>query len=111
MPVLFTQGYTGYLFDARHLGDVDLLRTATRIWQFDPIARFVDDVIIGAFFDSIGMPRFIVPQPSMAYNKSLNLSHTLHEEDLNYARVHGVTRHQHILLKLRDQGWFRNKGF
>lgn len=108
-PVLFTQGYTGYLFDVSVLGGADLLDAAKRIWKIDPLARFVDDVVVGAFFDELGMPRFAVPQPKMATNDSLNLGDALHDDDMNYARAYGPSRHQRVLRKLCNHGFFSNR--
>lgn len=105
-PVLLTQGYTGYLFNARALGAADLLDAAAGIWELDPMARFVDDVVVGAFFDELKMPRFVVPQPDTASNASLHLGDSLDEDDMEYARAHGMSRHEQVIGKLRERGFF-----
>jgi hypothetical protein len=107
LPVMCTQGYTGYLFDARLVRARSLRSFFYEVKGWNANAAWVDDVVVGAFFDSLGIPRYAVPFAPNARPKALGFGDALHEEDMVYYRTHGQSRHGELIRELLSRGFFR----
>jgi hypothetical protein len=108
-PVLCPQGYTGYLFDAGLVRGENLRRFFQQVRGWNANATWVDDVVVGAFFDTLGVPRFAVPFAPNARPQALGLGDALHDDDMAYYQAHGQSRHGELIRELLARGLFRGR--